>query len=101
MSLGVSTAVGDLDKNNRGNSILCNEVVEDPGHDHVRVSLGTVVRNHKWGCGVRLVLCRNVDGDLSLVIDFVRVNDEGFGILRIDGAEHLPGNPRVINSGVL
>ena len=79
---------------------LADQVVENARQSHFTLSLGAVVDDHKWRFGVPFVLSGNVDGDLPLVVDLMRVDDESFEIVRIDRTKLFAGNSWVVNLGL-
>jgi len=60
---------------------------------HARFALGTVVDDHERRFAACLVLGRDVNSDLPLVIDGVSFDDQRLGVFRIDLPEDLAGNP--------
>src|ERR1019366_10210872 len=91
--LGVPAAVGDHDGDDRRHTFLRDQVVEYLRQLHVRFAGGTVVTDHERRFAARHILTRDVNGDLTLVVDGVGFDDQGLGVFRIDLPEDLAGNP--------
>ena len=96
VALGVTAAVGDLHHDEGWDALLGDQVIEDARRIEVRLAeAGAIVRDEERGGGARDVLGRDVDRDGALVVDVVRLNDEGLGIVRIRDAELFAGDAGV------
>ena len=95
--LGIAATVGDGDYDDGGNSLLGDQVIENGLHPEP----GAVVDDHERCLGAFLVLSGNVNSDLALVVDVVRLDDQRLRVVRIDLPELLAGNARIEELGFL
>ena len=99
MALRIPSSIGDLDYDHGRNALLGDQVVQHVGDHLVGLSLRSVVTDHEGNRAALFVLSGNVYGYLPDVIDLVGLDDQSLGVLRIDLAEDLAGDPGVEQIG--
>ena len=95
MALSVASSVGHHNCNQRGNSLLGYEVVEDIEDCLVRFSFRAIMADHERSFFALLVLRGYINCYLASVVDLMGVNQKGPRVVGIDRPEDLARNSRV------